>query len=375
MQLGFACFWDENPKNTWSHTPWSLRGALRAHADLVDVGVRMSPALRLSLKALHARRHNDNWVSMWKHSGAATRYCENAVRRNTRALPHDVTVQIQDLAILSTPYLVLQDLSYDLLLDEAEGIGRSIQFATLGRDRIKKLRDRQLRVYENAAGVLAMSHWFAEHLVRVSGVPSDRVHVVNPGASALSAAPRSPAATRRRVTDRPRRRLLFVGRDFARKGGHQVLAALAILRAEVDPRITLTVVGPATWPLPGEPPAGVRFLGVLPVAQVADVYDEHDVFVLPSRFEAFGIALAEALTRGLPCVARRAFAMPEIVRHGDNGELVDSDDPGELAGALARVLADRSLFRRVADQTTDARRHYSWDRAAGDILAIADKVA
>jgi glycosyltransferase involved in cell wall biosynthesis len=167
---------------------------------------------------------------------------------------------------------------------------------------------------------------------------------------------------------------LFVGKDFTRKAGDQVVAALAILRAEVDPLITLTVLGPDEWPLPGPPPPGVRFLGRLAIDQVAAVYDEHDVFVMPSRFEAFGIALAEALVRGLPCVARHAFAMPEIIRPGDNGELIHGDDPTELAGALARVLADQAMFRRVAEQATDTLRHYCWPRAAQDILAISAQI-
>ena len=119
----------------------------------------------------------------------------------------------------------------------------------------------------------------------------------------------------------PRRRLLFVGwgtdvSDFYRKGGDLVVAALALLRRDHDPRITLTVVGPETWPLPGSPPDGVRFLGSLPAHEVAPLYDSHDLFVMPSRMEAFGIVFTEAVARGLPCVARDAYAMPEIVTPG-----------------------------------------------------------
>jgi len=69
----------------------------------------------------------------------------------------------------------------------------------------------------------------------------------------------------------PRRRLLFVGRvnhdfDFYAKGGDLVLATLALLRRDHDPRITLTVAGPENWPVPGSPPDGVPFLGSLPLA-------------------------------------------------------------------------------------------------------------
>lgn len=370
VRLGFACAWDPRPEPTWSYTPWYLRGALRERTDVLDVGMSYPKAVRLPLKAVHARRVDGQWVSMWKHSAAARHYAEYVLRRGERAARCDVVVQVQDLTTLRTPYLVVQDLSYDVLLDELTEHGRLVHFPSLTRSDAERLRDRQRRVYAGAAGVLAMSQWFADHLVRVSGVPAAKVHVVHPGASA---AIREDTGGRR-VADRPRRRLLFVGKDFVTKAGDQVLAALALLRSEVDPQITLTVVGPKEWPLPGEPPAGVRYLGRVPLDRMRALYAEHDLFVMPSRFEGFGIALVEALAHGLPCVARRAYAMPEIVRAGDNGDLVSGDEPAELAGVIAKLLADDEVFVRAADQAADVRRHYSWSRAADDVLAVAEQV-
>jgi glycosyltransferase involved in cell wall biosynthesis len=199
-------------------------------------------------------------------------------------------------------------------------------------------------------------------------VPPAQVHVVHPGASARAADPaRTAAAAERRVAG-PRRKLLFVGKDFASKAGDQVVAALELLRKEVDPEITLTVVGPAAWPLPGGVPDGVDFRGRLPVAELSRVYDEHDLFVLPSRFEGFGIVFAEALGHGLPAVGRRAFAMPEIITPGTNGGLVDSDDAAELADLVAGLLADDALFAATGAAAPDVVAYYSWGRAADDVL-------
>jgi glycosyltransferase involved in cell wall biosynthesis len=362
VRLGFACAWDPQPEPTWSYTPWRLRDALRSRTEVVDVGLNFPTAVRLPLKALHARRVDGQWVSMWKHSRLARGYARQALLRGPFC---DVVLQIQDLAQLPTPYLVLQDLSYDVLLDEMDTHGRLVHFPSLTRSDAQRLAERQHRIYASAAGVLAMSQWFADHLVRVSGVPADRVHVVHPGASAVGAFA---------LGGRSRRRLLLVGKDFATKAGEQVVAALALLRASVDPSITLTVVGPKVWPMPGSPPPGVRFLGRLPISQVRELYASHDLFVMPSRFEGFGIALVEALSHGLPAVGRRAFAMPEIVRPGDNGDLVTSDDPAELADIIARLLADDALFERVASQAAGVREYYSWDRAADDVIAVAKTI-
>lgn len=375
MRIGFACAWDPRPEPTWSYTPWRLRGELRERADVVDIGLTYPSGIRLPLKALHARRVDGHWVSMWKHSGLARGYAQRVLRAGERASACDVVLQIQDLAPLRTPYLVLQDLSYDVLLDELDTHGRLVHFPSLGRSDALRLRDRQTRIYQQAAGVLAMSGWFAEHLVRVSGVPADKVHVVRPGASAAAAVDQSTSDGVRPVTPRPRRRLLLIGKDFFTKSGEQVVAALAVLRRDVDPGITLTVVGPREWPLSGAVPDGVRFLGRLPIDAVAPLYAEHDLFVMPSRFEGFGIALVEALSHGLPCVARDAYAMPEIVRPGDNGGLVTGTDPADLAGVVADVLADDGIYDRVAAQAAQVRRYYSWARAADEVLAVARRTA
>jgi glycosyltransferase involved in cell wall biosynthesis len=376
MKLGFACAWDARPELTWSHTPWNLRAALRDRAgsadEIVDVGITYPPALRSALKAASARRHDGRWVSMWRHSRPARNYGEESIRRTLRRTPCDAVLQIQDLAALDTPYLLYQDLSYDVLLELAETPEGLIHFPTLSRDAVMRLRDRQHQIYEQAAMVLAMSRWFAEHLVSRTGLSPDKVLVVHPGATAAQHLEPATLATahERRLTG-PRRRLLFVGKDFHAKAGETVVAALALLRRDVDPAMALTVVGPESWPLPTEIPDGVTFLGRLPVQAVGALYDEHDLFVLPSKFEGFGISFVEALAHGVPCIGRNDFAMAEIVRPGENGDLVENDDVEVLADRIAGVLADPDAYRRTYAEAADLARHYSWTRAADDVLTAA----
>jgi glycosyltransferase involved in cell wall biosynthesis len=379
MKLGFACAWDARPELTWSHTPWNLRAALRDQAaagdEVIDVGITYPPALRSALKAATARRHDGRWVSMWRHSRPARSFGSETIRRALRRTPCDAVLQIQDLVALDTPYLLYQDLSYDVLLERAETPEGLIHFPTLSRDAVLRLRERQHQIYEQAGAILAMSQWFADHLVKRSGLAPEKVRVVHPGATAAQhlSAPVLAAARERRLAG-PRRRLLFVGKDFHAKAGDTVVAALGILRREYDPGITLTVVGPDTWPLAIGIPDGVEFLGRLPVSAVGELYDSHDLFVLPSRFEGFGISFVEALAHGVPCVGRRAFAMAEIVRPGENGDLVEDDDPEGLARRIAGLLGDSSLYERTAAGAGAVAEHYSWARAAGDVFAAARDV-
>ncbi|HEX8497270.1 MAG TPA: glycosyltransferase family 4 protein [Actinomycetales bacterium] len=369
LRLGFACHWDESHEATWSGTPWRLREALAARPDqleVVDVGVQLPLPVRKSLRLASVRRHDGQWRSLWRQSAPAQALVERSLRAGARDTRPDVCLQLQDLGTLPVPSMVMQDLSYALLLEHLGPQGVP-HFRTLGRRRLDALQARQERVYASAARLLPMSAWLASSLV-ASGVDADRVRVVPPGTSL----PPAPAPAPR--TTRPRTRLLFVGRDFDTKAGAQVVAAFELLRRQALPGLTLTVAGPPTWPLRREPPEGATFLGAVPRTRVLELFDAHDLFVMPSHFEGFGIAFVEALSRGLPCIGRRACAMPEIIREGVGGYLVDDDAPAALGAVIARALEDESLYEQCLVTSDYVRDYYSWHRAAGQVADIAAEV-
>jgi glycosyltransferase involved in cell wall biosynthesis len=83
-----------------------------------------------------------------------------------------------------------------------------------------------------------------------------------------------------------------------------------------------------------------------------------DVMVVPSLVpETFGLSAAEALAYGVPVVASRRGALPELVTHGVNGFLFDPDTPDSLAGILRNVLADAPSLRGMADACRTSVRH------------------
>ena len=359
--VGFACNWDRRPEGTWSGTPWNLRAALRERVDLADLDVGPPVAARALLKVAGLRRAHGQWKSLWRHGALNKAWVERTLSRLAAQSRADVVVEVQDLGRVPQPYLLVQDLSYGLLLRHfgADGVPH---FRTLGERRIRRLHERQVTIYEHASMILPMSRWLAEDLV-ASGVPAERVRVVNPGIN-VTVAPNAPVPERRRGQTR---RLLFIGRDFDTKGGGQVVDAFRLLRAELGPAIELTVMGPPHWPLPGPVPAGVDFRGPQTYPEVAKALDAHDLFVMPSRFEGFGMAFAEALVRGLPCIGRDACAMPEIIDLRGGGRLVTSEDPGDLADVITEALGDDGLYAACAAAARRRRLHFTWERAADEV--------
>lgn len=375
--IGYACLWEPVPERTWSGSAWNLREEMRLIADVVDIGIDLSPMTRTVLKAIHTRHRYGRFTTSWCTSRLTdahnARTLRRGVDRNFGKRGCDTILMIDTLAVMPEPYFVYYDSSWDSLLGSVDGLETYAMLRWITPSNVMRRRDQQLAVFERAAGVVAMSHFLARSLIEQSGVPAEKVHVVHPGFSAGRTVNRSSRPLRERAA--PRRKLLYVGRqyeisDFYRKGGDLVVAALGILRRDYDPQLTLTMVGMAEWPLPGTPPEGVDFRGILTPAEVGALYNDHDLFVMPSRAEPFGVVFAEALSRGMPCVARNTWAMPEIVTPGVSGALISEDDPHELAAAIASVLADDDLYKQCHSRALDMAQYFSWGRAAREMTQL-----
>jgi glycosyltransferase involved in cell wall biosynthesis len=116
----------------------------------------------------------------------------------------------------------------------------------------------------------------------------------------------------------------------------------------------------------------VTLAGERAEAEVAPFYARADVFVLASHHEGYGMALTEALARGLAVIATRAGAIPDTVP-ADAGLLVPPGEPQALAGALRAVMTEPGLRARLIAGARAARDNLPrWDAAA---RAFASEVA
>lgn len=111
----------------------------------------------------------------------------------------------------------------------------------------------------------------------------------------------------------------------------------------------------------------VRFLGFVPQEELPGYYALADVFVFPSTFETFGIVLVEAMAAGIPVVAARAGAIPEIVVDGETGFLVQPLSPESMAVRLRSLLENDSLRQGMGQAGRDrAVKCYDWDKLVAD---------
>jgi glycosyltransferase involved in cell wall biosynthesis len=124
------------------------------------------------------------------------------------------------------------------------------------------------------------------------------------------------------------------------------------LPAEPRWRLTLVGEGPLADALRQQAAAlafadRVRFAGALPPPHVREALSRADLAVCPSRREGFSVTTLEAMAAALPVVGTRVGALPTLINDEATGVLVPPEDAAALRAAIARLLADADLRRRM----------------------------
>jgi glycosyltransferase involved in cell wall biosynthesis len=119
----------------------------------------------------------------------------------------------------------------------------------------------------------------------------------------------------------------------------------------------------------------ISFAGAVAPQRLMQLYAAADLFVLPSRFEGYGMAYAEAIAHGVPVVGTQAGAVPQTVPAGA-GVLVPPDDVEALAAVLRRLIASPSERERLAAGARAAAVTFpSWQDSAGLFARVLEQVA
>lgn len=208
-----------------------------------------------------------------------------------------------------------------------------------------------LRALKGAAGLLPVSEFTRQVLIREGGISGEKIHTVydtfredrfHPG-------PKPAFLLQRHGLQPGQPVLLTVGRlaaSEAYKGQDKVIAALKIIRQSV-PETRYVIVGSgddkarlqACAEAHGQQDA-VIFAGFVPEAELPDYYRLCDAFVMPSTGEGFGIVYLEALASGRPCVTGNTDASPEAIGNGRLGFAVDPHSIEAIASAVVQLLTN-----------------------------------
>lgn len=209
--------------------------------------------------------------------------------------------------------------------------------------------------FSAARHLVAWSDWTKESLINDYHMDAEKITVIPPGVDIAGWAP----PVHRCAEPKAQVRILFVGGDFERKGGQELLQAFEILRqrsvavgnqAASMPQVELHLVTKADVPVG---PDIFVYPDMTPNSpELKQLFIDSDIFCLPTFGDCLPMVLSEAGASGLPTVTTSVAAIPEIVLHDRTGLIVRPGDVESLADALHELIVDRNERLAMGDQAS-----------------------
>jgi glycosyltransferase involved in cell wall biosynthesis len=240
------------------------------------------------------------------------------------------------------------------------------------------------RALHSASRILAVSKFTRSELIRLHGIPPDRIDVAYNAIDDRLAHGHATDADRQLIAERYQVNypfLLYAGNIQPHKNVSRIIEAFSALKGELQkenqfPDLKLIIIGDEISKHPdlrrtvvrSGMQNDVRFLGFVPVEVLRIFYDAAKIFVFPSLYEGFGLPPLEAMAHGTPVVTSNLTSLPEVVGHA--AVLVNPENVFDIMRALHRVLLDQNLRERMKERGYRQVERFSWTASATQILNV-----
>jgi len=242
----------------------------------------------------------------------------------------------------------------------------------------KKTLDFDKIVIERANRIIAVSDFVKKSLISSYSIPSAKISVVYNGVywRDFATRPNDITTLKKLYNLKDKHVILYVGRIEPRKGINLLLEAFSILSRKTKRKCRLFMVGKGNknrlWRMAQKLKIKnkITLIDEVSFDTLRKIYCLPQVFVMPSLLEGFGLTLLEAMAAGKPVVALKVGGIPEIVKDGINGKLVDGD-PVELASALKFFIENPRMARKIGERNRRyVAKNFGWEKTARKTLDV-----
>ena len=371
--LLFTTLEDSSNPGSWSGIPFSLRQALEARLERVTVLDKLPVKRSLHHGGLRAALGPVRWP-LW---------ATDPILRQFGALVQAALLQHQPDALLSissqcliytqpkVPVAMFADAPW-LAWKQAYQQFEPAPLNGAG------FAQKEALAAQRCQAILFSSQWAVDQGVQLYGIEESRFHLAPLGATWVPKMDTSQLQQRMAARGQDQVRLLFVGRDWERKGGPLAVRINRLLNQLGQPS-HLDIVG-CRPEIAAEDSPLVTVHGLLRRDDARQSEQLHSLFldssflVVPTSAECFGIVFAEAAAHGLPVVSRKVQAVPFLVKDNQTGILEKPDiDAEPYARRILNVFRDRAQYLAMACAARERyEQNFTWDHCARRIIAALE---
>lgn len=365
--------------HNWSNIPYNLFSKLQEKGYLQDaIGVKFK-TLDKVFKLLYGiklkRKSRLSEVAIRSNYRRILLGLEALIKLKTKGLPSN-----SFLALLSTTTLIdtrriefPKFVYIDATFSQAYALNPNYKNLNLiPANLFNKINEIERKILNSYNGIFTFSEWVKTSLVNDYGINPEKITVVGYGANL-------PNVDDFNKIDFEKSILLSVVTDFYRKGGEITVEAYQILKSQF-PELKLVLVGNIPKVIFERKKEGIKVIGFLKkdnfedLQKLISLYKSAAVFILPSYYDTMPNVILEAMYLKTPVVTSNVCGIPEMVKDGETGFIVDSFNPEDYAEKVAVLLKNQQLRWSMGE---NARRRvlerFTWDVVISKMIETISK--
>lgn len=363
MKTYLVCEWNKENEKKWSGTPYYLFSEFKNNSQTYNINIKINPLKKILITIYK--------VFLFFLGKKSFRYLEICALENE--LDRKLKLDKKSCAILFEEYLTSNtencylyiDLSVQYLYKMYQKNDSLLEYTPLNKNVSKhqliKRYEKSIEFDKRCRGIFTMSKWLTDYLIENTNIDKNKIHYVGAGSNVK--------INNIDNSHKNGNKFLFIGVDWKRKNGSLVLKSFLALSQNYN-NLELYIAGPYKKPYKKDY-NNVHFVGNISNSKIEELLNKCDYFVMPSKFEAYGLVFAEALIYGLPCIGKKCYEMPQFITNNKNGLLINNDNERELEKAMEYMYLNKEKFvKYVQNERSKYIAEYSWESVVNRMTKI-----